>query len=63
MNAFTSENKIVMTRRFVKKFLRSIDAIGCAMHEDDLMQISIFNNTVLIESDDMSTVIKLEKQD
>lgn len=57
-----SNNKVVITRNFVKKLIRSLDAAGATMREDDLLQISIMNNTLLIETDDTNILIKLDKQ-
>lgn len=62
MPELITENKIVLTRSFVRKFLRCIDAAGSTMMEDDLMEISFMNNTVLIETDNINTIIRLEKQ-
>lgn len=55
-------NKIVVTRNFAKKIIRALDATTFTMREDDLLQISIMNNTLLLETDDTNVLIKLDKQ-
>ena len=56
-------NEAILTRSYVKKLIRVIDAIGYNMKEDELMSIKLFNNTILIESENVSTIIKLENQE
>lgn len=56
-------NEAILTRSYVKKLIRAIDAIGYSMNEDELMSIKFFNNTILIESENVSTIIKLENQE
>lgn len=62
MNTQLSDNKVIMTRRFLSKFIHGLDAIGRTMKEDDLVEVSFMSNTILIEGESMSTIIKLETQ-
>ena len=55
-------NEAILTRRYVKRLINAMNAIGYSMEDDELMGVKIFNNTILLESDNMSTIIKLEEQ-
>lgn len=63
MDILTFTDTVIVTRDFAKKLCLAIETIGRTMKPDDLMQISIFNKTVLIETDDIQTVLKLENQE
>ena len=56
-------NEAILTRRYVKRLINAMNAIGYSMEDDELMSVKIFNNTILLESDNMSTIIKLEEQE
>ena len=55
-------NEAILTRSYVKRLINAMNAIGYSMEDDELMSVKIFNNTILLESDNMSTIIKLEEQ-
>lgn len=63
INYQISDGRIVLTRNFLKKFIMSLDVICRGMKEDDLVEISLLDNTILMETDSVSTLIKLEKQE
>lgn len=63
MSDVVSNNKVVLTRRFAKKFVNQFNGVVGMMREDDLIQVSIMNNTLLIETDDTNILMKLEEQD
>ena len=55
-------NNVVLTRKTVKKMIRALDSIGSLISDDDLMSITFHPNTIVVESDDVVTMIKLESQ-
>lgn len=56
------QNEAVLTRRRAKKVANALDSIIGVMKEDDLLSISILDNTILVESDDVVTIVKLDNQ-
>ena len=56
------KNEAVLTRRRAKKVANALESIIGVMKEDDLLSISILDNTILVESDDVVTIVKLENQ-
>ena len=56
-------NDVVMTKRFLRKFINTLMAYANSMSEKDLIDITFFQNTILVDLGDTMTVIKLEKQD
>ncbi len=63
MNTQIDSSKIVLTRNYVRKFCRGMDCIGSTMREDDLMEVSFLNNTIIIDTDRETMIIKLESQE
>lgn len=56
-------NDVVMTKKFLKKFINTLVASANSMSEKDLIDITFFQNSILVDLGDTMTVIKLEKQD
>lgn len=58
----TRKQEAILTRRRAKKVANALESIIGVMREDELLSVSIMDNTILVESDDVVTIIKLENQ-
>ncbi len=62
-NSQIESNKVVLTRTYIRKLCRSMDALGSTMREDELMEISFLNNSIVIDTDGATMILKLENQE
>lgn len=55
-------NTVVLTRRHLAKFIHALDVACKTMISDELVSIKFLANTIVIETDDIVTIVKLENQ-
>lgn len=57
----TSSN-IVLTKRYLKKLTNVFGSVIPMMGDEELVSITFLNNTIVVETDDIVTIVKLENQ-
>ena len=55
-------NTVVLTKQHLKKFIHALDCVGSPMDKDELISVKFLANTIVIETDDIVTIVKLENQ-
>lgn len=55
-------SNVVLTRSHLRKLSNVITSIAGPMKEDELASIAFLPNSIVIETDDIVTVVKLENQ-
>lgn len=55
-------SEVALTTKSLANLVNSMEAMGTTMSKDDVIIMKLFEDTVLLETEDISTIIKLERQ-
>lgn len=55
--------EVVLTKKSLHRLSNAIDAIGGLMRPDDIAIIRIFEDSILLDTEGVTTMVKLEQQD
>ena len=60
---FVFNNEALLTRISLRKLCNAMNSIAGLMGADDIASLQIFEDTILIETEDVVTIVKLERQE
>ena len=60
---FVFNNEALLTTDTMRKLCNAMHSMAQMMDRDDIAKLQIFEDTILIETEDIVTIVKLEKQE